>query len=521
MPHRVYVGLGSNLGDRDVAMDRAIQALGRTSGVQVVTRSLRYETDPVGPVKQGPFLNQVVEVQTDLSPQELHARTRAIEKDLGRVRAEKWGPRTIDIDLLAYDDITLDTPALKLPHPELLERAFVAVPLAEIAPDLVLPNGRAARGWADTLNKEGIRPWQRRQLVAASATSAGSLLRPLHPGDYVTRTVFAPFFHPTDVKALSVWFRSFAILLGAGMDVAEVADSMAHNTRNRTLRRVSEEITAAARVGGRISDILMRYPAAFPPFALALVRTGETSGLLEETFTRLSDYFEQEHELRLQYRWQTFYPKILFVVVVLLLPVISSPQIVLKGFGEYLGLVADLSLPIFVWGIALYMGWRILTQVPPLGYAVDRVKLTVPWFGSLVRRVATAKWARAFAMLVEAGLSMGEAMEVSATSTGNAPMARAIARQAGRLRRGESLSETMRAVGEFPDLAVQMAKTGERTGDIGEMLRKAAHLYEGETALSSRQLALVLGILIWAVIAGVIVFVVARFWLGYYGSLGL
>jgi type IV pilus assembly protein PilC len=124
-------------------------------------------------------------------------------------------------------------------------------------------------------------------------------------------------------------------------------------------------------------------------------------------------------------------------------------------------------------------------------------------------------------MLVEAGLSMGEAMEVSATSTGNAPMARAIARQAGRLRRGESLSETMRAVGEFPDLAVQMAKTGERTGDIGEMLRKAAHLYEGETALSSRQLALVLGILIWAVIAGVIVFVVARFWLGYYGSLGL
>jgi 2-amino-4-hydroxy-6-hydroxymethyldihydropteridine diphosphokinase len=132
-----FIGLGSNLGDRTATLRTAIQrleALGRITGI-----SSLYETEPVGYLEQPSFLNAVVALETALTPADLLRALLGIERDLGRVRSFPNAPRTLDLDLLLVDNVILDTPDLTLPHPRLHGRAFVLVPLAEIAAQVVHP----------------------------------------------------------------------------------------------------------------------------------------------------------------------------------------------------------------------------------------------------------------------------------------------------------------------------------------------------------------------------------------------
>jgi 2-amino-4-hydroxy-6-hydroxymethyldihydropteridine diphosphokinase len=134
-----FVGIGSNLGDRETHLRTALEALAAEDGIDVVAVSRLRETEPVGPVEQEPFLNGAVQVATELPPRELLARLLNVEERLGRVRRERFGPRTIDLDLLVYGDEIVDEPGLTLPHPRLHERRFAVEPLAELAPALIVP----------------------------------------------------------------------------------------------------------------------------------------------------------------------------------------------------------------------------------------------------------------------------------------------------------------------------------------------------------------------------------------------
>jgi 2-amino-4-hydroxy-6-hydroxymethyldihydropteridine diphosphokinase len=134
----VFLGLGSNLGDREAAMDDALARLA-TRAVRVRVRSSTWLTEPVGGPPQGWFLNAVAGVETALLPAELLAACLAVEREMGRVRAERNGPRTIDVDILLYGERRIDEPGLTVPHPRLHERRFVLAPLAEVAPALVHP----------------------------------------------------------------------------------------------------------------------------------------------------------------------------------------------------------------------------------------------------------------------------------------------------------------------------------------------------------------------------------------------
>ncbi len=139
-PVRAFLGLGSNVGNRSRMLAEALEILAGPD-LRLVRRSRVYETPPWGKTDQPPFLNQVVEVETTLRPGALLARCRYVEQTLGRIRTERWGPRTIDVDILLYGDLALRTPDLVVPHAEMRGRAFVLVPLAEIAPGLRLPTG--------------------------------------------------------------------------------------------------------------------------------------------------------------------------------------------------------------------------------------------------------------------------------------------------------------------------------------------------------------------------------------------
>ena len=155
---RAYVGLGSNLGDRSAHLLLGLSALSRLPQTHLLRLSPVYETEPVGP-PQPPYLNLVAELETGLAPRALLLEMLRIERALGRERRERWGPRTLDLDLLLYGDLVLEEEGLTVPHPRLHERAFVLVPLLDLLPEGRHPLlGQSFRELLASLDTSGVRP---------------------------------------------------------------------------------------------------------------------------------------------------------------------------------------------------------------------------------------------------------------------------------------------------------------------------------------------------------------------------
>lgn len=150
---RAHVALGSNLGDRMATLDAAVRALDADDETHVMAVSKVYETTPVGGPVQGPYLNAVAVLETDRDPYDLLDLLQLTEERLGRVRAQHWGPRTADLDLILYDGPPVSSPELTVPHPRARERAFVLVPLADVDPFARFPDGETA---AEALARLGV-----------------------------------------------------------------------------------------------------------------------------------------------------------------------------------------------------------------------------------------------------------------------------------------------------------------------------------------------------------------------------
>ncbi|WP_089971888.1 2-amino-4-hydroxy-6-hydroxymethyldihydropteridine diphosphokinase [Lihuaxuella thermophila] len=150
-----YLGLGANLGDRQSQLRQAIERLNQTPGIRVTRLSSVYETAPVGYLDQPNFYNLVAEVKTTLTPNALLSVILQIEQKLHRVREVRWGPRTIDIDILLYGDRAIEQDELQIPHPRMKERAFVLVPLSELAGNKIIPGtDQTVEQWAGALTPD-------------------------------------------------------------------------------------------------------------------------------------------------------------------------------------------------------------------------------------------------------------------------------------------------------------------------------------------------------------------------------
>ncbi|MCD6435155.1 MAG: 2-amino-4-hydroxy-6-hydroxymethyldihydropteridine diphosphokinase [Clostridiales bacterium] len=152
----VYLSLGSNIGNRFVYIDDAIEAISKISKIKISKQSSYYETAPVGYENQNNFINVCVEVETSFTPMELLGETQKIENSLGRTREIHWGPRTIDIDILLYDDLKIKNGILTIPHERMTLREFVLVPLKEINKNIVI-NGKEIDEYLDRIEGQGVK----------------------------------------------------------------------------------------------------------------------------------------------------------------------------------------------------------------------------------------------------------------------------------------------------------------------------------------------------------------------------
>lgn len=151
-----WIAFGGNLGDREATFGRALERLAECPGIDIRRGSAVYETPPLGPEGQENYWNAVLEIGTTLGPRELLSRCQGVEEELGRVRAERWGARTVDLDLLLFGEEIREDPDLTIPHPRLHERAFVLRPLAELVPACEV-RGRPVRAWLSGVSQDGIR----------------------------------------------------------------------------------------------------------------------------------------------------------------------------------------------------------------------------------------------------------------------------------------------------------------------------------------------------------------------------
>jgi type II secretory pathway component PulF len=329
------------------------------------------------------------------------------------------------------------------------------------------------------------------------------------------RQVLAPIFYPVSSKHRAMFFSSLKALMSSGMSVSEGMSTLAKRTQNHTLKAAAAEMVEEAIRGRPMSAVMGKYPAAFPGVALAVMQAGEQSGLIEQTADRLARYFDRAFESEQMYRWQTFYPKLLLIAL-LLIPNIKL--LIFGGVGAYLHSVFAQSLPLLIAIVALWYGWRLLLRAPQLKRAIDHIKLMLPWFGSLSRRISTARWARALSMLLAAGVPVHRALVAAASATGNAAMEEALVRESEGVLRGQTVSESLAASKHIPEMALDMLSTAERAGSIENALEKVADYYESETDVGGKQTAVAVGLLLYLLLALAIAAVVISFWKGYFGQ---
>jgi type II secretory pathway component PulF len=331
----------------------------------------------------------------------------------------------------------------------------------------------------------------------------------------VERQVLAPVFYPVSSKSRALFFSSLRVLMSAGMGVSEAMRTLSHRTRNRILSQAAAEMAEEAVQGRPMSTVMRKYPAAFPQVALAVLEAGEESGLIEQTAERLAAYFDRTFQLEQTYRWHTFYPKLLLIALILIPTV---PVLVLGSFGAWVSILLSRSLPILVAATVLWYGWRFVARVPGLKRALDGIKLAIPWFGSLSRRLSAARWARALSMLLSAGVPVHRSLVTAASACGNAAMEEALAREAEGVLHGKALGDVLAASGQIPGMAIDMISTAERSGSIEGALDKIADYYESETDIGGKQTAMAVGLLFYLLVALAIAIVVIGFWSGYFNQ---
>jgi 2-amino-4-hydroxy-6-hydroxymethyldihydropteridine diphosphokinase len=173
MIETAYLSAGSNMGDREGLLKKAVELLAECPEIFIEKVSSIYETDPVGVTDQSLFLNLAIKLKTSLSPQALLSKLHEVETNLERKRIRKWGPRTIDLDILLYNSVSIQSDVLEIPHPRMLERAFVLIPLSEVAPDDVYPGESISfhQVLCEQRDKEGVRIWKKIDWEDASVRS--------------------------------------------------------------------------------------------------------------------------------------------------------------------------------------------------------------------------------------------------------------------------------------------------------------------------------------------------------------
>jgi type IV pilus assembly protein PilC len=300
----------------------------------------------------------------------------------------------------------------------------------------------------------------------------------------------------SNLKDLVVFSRQLATMIDAGLSILRALSILSEQTESKSLAKVIADMKVDIEQGLSFSQAVARQSKTFPPIYLAMVRAGETGGVLDEVMERLASTLEKQMELRAKIKSAMTYPVVVAGIVVLI--VTAMLLFVVPMFeGMYKDLGGQLPLPtrilisasnfvtktwwliglLIIGGVFFFRRW---VAKPEGRLTFDRFKLRLPIFGPLMRKTALARFARTLASLVRSGVPIMESLDIVGETAGNAVVSTALVETRERVRLGESVSAALTNDDVFPPMVVQMIAVGEETGALDHLLEKIADFYDGE-----------------------------------------
>ena len=299
-----------------------------------------------------------------------------------------------------------------------------------------------------------------------------------------------------DLKSLAVSSRQLSTMISSGLPLLRALHILAEQTENKKLKTILGQVASDVEVGGSFSESLAKHPLDFPPIMISMIRAGEVGGFLEGALDALAVNFEKDHKLRSTIKSAMTYPIMvlalsLVAVIIMLTFIVPIFKTMFEGLGSSLPaptqILVNISqnmfwvIPTLVVGIVAGMvWWRRNKNTDAVRRRIDPLKLKMPVFGLLVKKIAVARFTRNFANMIGAGVPILQALSVVGATSGNYVIENATKRVAESVKNGQSLSKPLADESVFPPMVVQMMAVGEDSGSLEIMLVKIADFYDDE-----------------------------------------
>ena len=327
------------------------------------------------------------------------------------------------------------------------------------------------------------------------------------------------------LKELAVFSRQFATMINSGLSLLRALNILVDQTENKELARVLGEVRRDIETGNSLSGAMARHPAVFPPLMVNMTKAGEVGGFLDLVLLQIAENYEAEVKLRGKVKAAMTYPVVVFVIAVVaviamllfIVPVfvglfadfdaeLPAPTRLLVSLSSLMKVFAPLGL---VGAVAFVLAWPKVKLRPEVRNVLDPLKLRVPVFGTLFRKIALARFARNLGTMMKSGVPILQSLDIVADTTGNVVLERALRDVQDSVRQGEPLAAPLVNHAVFPPMVVQMMSVGEDTGALDTMLHKISEFYDQEVEATTEALTALIEplmiVTVGAIIGGMIV----------------
>jgi type IV pilus assembly protein PilC len=322
------------------------------------------------------------------------------------------------------------------------------------------------------------------------------------------------------LKDLAVFSRQFATMINSGLSLLRALTILTEQTDNKELARVLREVRNDVETGNSLSASMGKHPNAFPPLMVNMTKAGEVGGFLDMVLLQIAENYEAEVKLRGKVKAAMTYPVVVFIIAILavvgmllfIVPVfvglfadfdseLPAPTRILVFLSGLMKIIAPLGLVGF---IALFVSWPKLKHNQQVRNTLDPLKLKLPVFGALFRKIALARFARNLGTMMKSGVPILQSLDIVADTTGNVVLERAVRAVQNSVRQGEALAAPLANHAVFPPMVVQMMSVGEDTGALDSMLHKIAEFYDQEVEATTEALTALIEPLMIVVIGSII-----------------
>lgn len=343
---------------------------------------------------------------------------------------------------------------------------------------------------------------------------------PTEQRSYAATSIAGPLVGQVSLTALSFFYRQFGTMLQAGVPIVQALDTLSNQARNPKLTHVLREIRGHVEAGRPVSAGMQRYPEVFPGLVLSMVRAGEEGGFLDHSFKLLADYTDSEIALRNLIRRVTFYPKLVLGFSVF---IVIGTNAFIASLGKTGGLASPLTTAAtWLWLGPLLLGIFLFIKIglpnPRIKFNWDAFIIHLPYMGNTIKQLTMAKFGRAFGALYQGGVPINRALHLAGDACGNEYIRSKIVPASKTLETGAGITETLRSTGAFTPIVMDIMETGERTGNVDEMLGRMSAYYEDEGKTRSEQMGHVLGVVVYLAVAAYVLYMLIQFYTGYYGG---